>query len=105
MMALALQVKPGASVIGIQPPVLLAVGVACLQFHQVVLTSGTDVAPGRVKGSLHAVGLAVDLVIPGVSHPEVARVLRACLGGEFDVIAEDDHVHVEFQPDGVLSPE
>jgi len=64
-----------------------------------VVTSGLD---GRhKKGSLHYVGLAVDLrsryFVPAI-RATVTRELRGSLGDGFQVIGEKDHIHVEYDP-------
>lgn len=92
-------IKPGVQLSGIRPEIVLAIVVARSLFFRVKVTSVADVHTGRVSGSLHNVGLGVDLVVPGVPASRVAEKLRANLGPEFDVIPEPDHVHVEFQPD------
>ncbi|WP_119628113.1 hypothetical protein [Methylocaldum marinum] len=64
-----------------------------------VVTSGLD---GRhKKGSLHYVGLAVDLrsrYFAPSTRRTVTRELRRNLGDEFQVIDEKHHIHVEFDP-------
>lgn len=64
-----------------------------------VVTSGLD---GRhKKGSLHYAGLAVDLrsryFVPSI-RKKVTRELQRSLGGEFQVIREKHHIHVEYDP-------
>ena len=59
------------------------------------LTSGSE-GKHRTK-SLHFVGLAADIGLPG--HPEaVLPELRERLGEDYDVVAEGNHWHIEFQP-------
>jgi hypothetical protein len=64
-----------------------------------VVTSGLE---GRhKKGSLHYVGLAVDLrsrdFVP-TTRSQVTRELRRSLGDGFEVIGERHHIHVEYDP-------
>ncbi|CAI8958993.1 hypothetical protein [Methylocaldum szegediense] len=64
-----------------------------------VVTSGLD---GRhKKGSLHYAGLAVDLrsryFAPSICK-KVTHELQRSLGGEFQVIREKHHIHVEYDP-------
>jgi hypothetical protein len=64
-----------------------------------ILTSGTDRTHGW--GSLHYVGQGLDFRWDGYSMTTahlVASQLRSCLGKHYDVVVEDDHIHVEFQP-------
>lgn len=88
---------------GLRPEALLAVVVAHAAFEEIgcdcVVTAGVD---GQHKpGSLHYAGAAVDLrsrdVPPDVLPKLVAR-LRESLGEDFDVVQEQTHIHVEFQP-------
>lgn len=50
-------------------------------------------------GSLHYEGLAFDFRYPIKADKGVAIArIRAELGSDFDVIAEGDHIHVEYDP-------
>lgn len=91
-------IKSGVDVSGIRPEIVLAIVVARSIFYGIRVTSVSDVHTGRVTGSLHNVGLAVDLVPDWVSPEKGAPKLAAALGPQYDVIAEADHIHVEFQP-------
>lgn len=58
------------------------------------------------EGSLHYKGLAGDIrtfiSTPGDVSESTIRNLRDCaagtLGGEWDVVLEDDHLHIELDP-------
>lgn len=97
-------VKRGVRLIGMSPQVLLALVVAeqVLRSHDAgdaVVTSVIDGVHGR--GSLHYVGHAVDLrtrTIPAAVRDLVVEQIRLRLGDEYDVIAEADHLHIEWQP-------
>lgn len=72
--------------------------------YMCVLTSGKD---GKHKeDSLHYLGRAGDFrtrhVLPDIMQRIVARIKRE-LGMAFDVILEDDHLHVEYDPKGGLN--
>lgn len=102
-----LQLKPGVRLSGISPE--MAVGVNII--HSVwmkelkdipcVITSITD---GRHSvGSLHHTGNAVDLRIRNIPRGNVwmetfKYKLQDALGKSFDVVLEDTHFHVEFDP-------
>lgn len=64
-----------------------------------VITSGVD---GRhMPESLHYKGLAFDFRTRHVPQGDLAALtahLSDALGGNFDVVLESDHVHVEFDP-------
>lgn len=63
------------------------------------LTVTSAVRPPSGRRSLHWYGLAVDLRIWGLSHPDITRdTLAQRLGPDFDVVLETDHIHVEFDP-------
>lgn len=65
----------------------------------VEVNSVEDPAPGRVAGSLHAFGLAVDVDTVGDVDRDTAALgewLRRRLPPDYDVVLESTHVHVEF---------
>lgn len=98
-------IKPGASINGIQPELVLALLVCERVFRRytdapVVLTSAVDPAKGRVENSLHPSGWAIDVRKPsGNVVPRIVLDLNEALGAEFDVVLEEDHIHVEFDPE------
>lgn len=64
-----------------------------------VITSACDGKHGR--NSLHYKGLATDYrtwVICKKLRPELANRVRQALGPDFDVVLEDTHLHVEYDP-------
>lgn len=55
----------------------------------------------HMRGSLHYKGRAFDLRTRDLSGilPEVMKgKLEAVLGKDFDVVVENDHIHVEYDP-------
>ncbi len=91
--------KSGVQIRGIRPEIAVALSVASLLRTDVVCTSVTEGKHSR--GSLHYVGAACDLRTRHLAPPELAsfvRNLRGALTEEFDVVAESDHIHIEFQP-------
>jgi hypothetical protein len=65
-----------------------------------VVTSGRD--GQHMSGSLHYSGNAMDLRrhdldAKGVTGQAV-NMLRSQLGGDYDVVLESDHIHVEYDP-------
>jgi len=98
-----LLLKPGVRVAGLRPEILLAVIAAENVFEKagvdLVLTAGVD--GKHTAGSLHYVGQAVDFRtrdVPAADEPKLLARLRECLGPDYDVALEIDHLHVEFQP-------
>jgi len=97
-----LLLKPGVRVAGLRPEILIAIiaaervcadmGVDC------VITACVDGV--HQAGSLHYCGLAVDLrsrdFRTGDVDKAIARI-KQCLGADYDVVLEKDHIHVEFQ--------
>lgn len=77
--------------------------------HGVTVTSGNEGEPGdgiHSYGSLHypantpdGTGRAVDLRIWDVDAEEAVRKLREYLPNHFDIVLEEHHIHVEYQPD------
>lgn len=92
-----------ARITGIRPE--MAVGLQIIESvfkrrgFELIVTACTD--SRHRAGSLHYVGLAVDLGF-GTVGPEqrtpLILELREMLGPDFDVVLEADHLHAEFQP-------
>lgn len=69
-----------------------------------ILTAGIN--RGHMPKSLHHVGLALDFTWRGykkedednLDGKDVAAALSNLLGPTYDVVAEEDHEHLEFQP-------
>lgn len=98
-----MRLKGGVEAKGIQPEIILAIIAA----QHIYTTNGyglviTSLLDGKHSvNSLHYKGLAVDLRIrhlPKGAATLITSQLAESLGDEFDVILEDDHIHVEFDP-------
>lgn len=83
--------------------VLAAVVVASVYHdhnYECVITSATE--GSHSIGSLHYSGEALDFRtnhIPlKVVLDQMVTDIKLALGGDFDVVLEQDHLHVEFQP-------
>lgn len=62
-----------------------------------IVTSGKDGVHG--ENSLHPEGNAADIRIWHMEVPaNFVWAMRRVLGKEFDVILEDDHIHMEYDP-------
>jgi len=105
-----LRFKSSVSIRALEPQLLVALLLAeqvyAAEGIECVVTSGDD--PGHKPGSLHDVGLALDLRSKHVhpaSKPRVVAALRETLVPlGFEVLfeypgEEREHVHVEFDPD------
>jgi hypothetical protein len=98
-----LLIKPGVRIAGLRPEIVVAVIAASRVWeeagHDLMITSGIE---GRhMAGSLHYVGAAVDLRTNDLHADDVTKLVarvRECLGEEYDVVVEADHLHIEFQP-------
>jgi hypothetical protein len=91
----------GCRIAGIQPEGLAAVMVAASVYTKhnldLVWTAGLD--SKHMAGSLHYVGLAIDIGMPPANLRVVMeQELRDALGDDFDLVVEGDHWHAEFQP-------
>lgn len=101
-----LQIKYSARIEGVSPEIAIAQVIAYTVWLAMGfkgncrITSGTDDAPGRLPHSKHKIGMAFDLGIWRVGDriEELAKRLRICLGREFDVVVEKDHLHIEMDP-------
>jgi hypothetical protein len=94
--------KPGVPPDGLRPAVWHAVAEVAILFNAMGIsvldiTSTTD--GQHMAGSRHYLGLAVDIrtwKVPNVQ--KLAASLRAVLGPSYDVVVEETHLHVEFDP-------
>lgn len=98
-----IKVKRGVKLAGLRGEILFAILVAAGVYDKrgvdLVVTSANDSKHGR--GSLHYALLAVDLrtrTLPVAERPKVRDEIAGALGAEYDVVLEDDHLHIEFQP-------
>jgi hypothetical protein len=100
-----IQLKQGVDLRGIQPEILLAAMIAEPVFasrsKDLVITAALD--GKHMVGSLHYTGRAIDVRtaaagITGEQAHGIARDLQVALGAQFDVVVEDDHIHIEFDP-------
>lgn len=100
-----IRVKDGVKLSGLRPEILLAIYVIdgiyeSNGINYTYITSCTDGKHGR--GSLHYVGLAVDIrtnIIPSQGEKDKIREQIAySLGQEYDVVLESTHLHIEYQP-------
>ena len=99
-----MRLKFAAKTLGLQPPILVAWGVAEMVYKlfgaACVLTSGTDGT--HKEGSLHYKGMAIDLRTRDLTVDQrmgVFHYLRAILEPlGYDVVVEPDHFHVEYDP-------
>ena len=59
-----------------------------------------------MAGSLHYSGAAIDVRTRDLQPADVQKIIariKSCLGDDFDVLLEVDHIHIEFQPKDSLT--
>ena len=105
-----MEIKEGVNLTGLRPEILLAVLAANRiwagmgQTGQIlVITSALDRAHSH--GSLHYTGCAVDFRTNYFTPEEAGEAhatLKMAMGAQYDVVLEADHIHVEFQPKGLV---
>jgi hypothetical protein len=95
--------KPGVDLNGMKAELVYALLVADGVFSSLgkacTVTSVCDGKHGR--GSLHYVGLAMDLRTRHLTENEQREVkaeIAKRLGEQFDVVLEKTHLHIEFNP-------
>lgn len=97
-----MRIKKNVLIFGIRPEINVALQVAHSVYnsygYELTITSGTEGPHSR--GSLHFQGLAVDLRTRNVEtrmHQALRDEIADRLTSEFDVVLEDDHIHIEYQ--------
>ncbi len=101
---MSVTLKAGVQLRGMTPQILLVImvaeGVYGEHDYPLVVTSVCD---GKHSwNSLHYVGMAIDFRTRHLAAGDNLKItgeLKACLGLEFDVVLETDHIHVEWQPE------
>ena len=97
-----LKFKDGVFLDGLKQEALYAIDICLLTFHQMalplVLTSCRD--GEHAPYSHHYKGLAFDIRVWDISRriPEVCQKLQERLGPDYQVINEENHIHVEYDP-------
>lgn len=109
-----LSIKPGIRVYGIKPEILLGLMIvesvfASLHIPCVITSPANDSEKHSSPKSLHYQGQALDIRLPsrfnsapGLDQSVVDSVKNA-LGGDYDVILESNHIHVEYDPKPVVT--
>jgi hypothetical protein len=102
-----LNLKPGVRITGMRTEILLA-AVATMRVyeeagHDFTITACVD--GKHTTGSFPYAGAAIDVRTRELAPADVQKILaqiKACLGDDFDVVLEADHIHIEFQPKQAL---
>jgi len=88
--------------IGLKPEILDAkpiIAQVYQEFHRpVIWTAGVNGSHSR--NSIHYMGLALDVwTSPDWSDgKDITGIIRVRLGERYDVVYENDHIHIEYQP-------
>lgn len=101
-----MQIKPGVSLKQLKPQMVLAAIIVdqCFggQNLPCVVTAGDDGT--HMKGSLHYKGLALDFRTNHVQDAAILHLIvtniKARLAGDYDVVLEGNHLHVEWDQHG-----
>jgi len=99
-----MHLKHGTKLQGLRTEILVAAIVAQEVYEEECqeLTITSAVGRKHGKGSLHYVGLAIDLRTRDLDSKEqkarIVQKIRDRLTDEFDVVSEKDHIHIEYQP-------
>jgi len=98
-----MKIKPGVKICGIKPELMLAL-IVCNDIYRrygqdLVITSVID---GRHSyKSAHYSGNGADLrtrYFKSKILKKVVKAIKEALTIDFDVVVEDDHIHIEYQP-------
>lgn len=97
-----LRFKEGVFLKGLQPEMLIAIDLCLLTFNEMALTMTlTSCRDGKHSDySHHYKGLGIDIRVWDIKNriDSVCERLRERLGPEYQVINEEDHIHVEYDP-------
>ena len=98
-----MKLKPGVSVMGIKPEMLVGLMVAKSVYDEIgaelIVTSVCDGV--HSKKSLHYMGCAVDLRIRHITAAQaetVVHMLEKALPNDFFVLLESTHIHLSWRP-------
>ena len=97
-----MSLKAGVRTLGVRPEIVLALMIAKDVYAghgQAAAFVITSIIEGvHARASIHYMGGAVDLRRPVIKTTEIVDDLAAKLGDDYDVVLENDHVHIEWQP-------
>lgn len=95
-----IKLKKGVRLHGLRPELLLAIiiaeGIYENANESLVITSVID--GKHMRASIHYVGGAVDFRLPTSNEDRMRQRIAADVGGDFDVVLEKTHLHIEWQP-------
>lgn len=98
-----MRLKEGVRLKGVRPEIIIAMILSAdvLNVYDIELVI-TSVMDGKhMEGSKHYKGLAFDFRSRDIDEGDIVFVrmkLKEWLGSDYDVIYENDHFHVEYDP-------
>ena len=98
-----MRLKKGVRITGVRPETVLGMHTcdSVFQKHGIEMVVTSVMEGSHSRASLHYPGCAFDLRnrnVPQELRNEITLELQEALQDDFDVIAEGNHWHVEFQP-------
>jgi len=99
-----LKIKEGVKLHGLAPVMQTAITIADQVYEELglecVITSALDSKHG--EHSLHYKGFAIDIRTRDIQYEKtkvaIVDKIQSRLGSEFQVVLENDHIHIEFDP-------
>ena len=102
---MTIQLKEGVKCAGMRPEMMLGILVALGVYQELgyIMTITSIVDGKHSRTSLHYAGAAVDLRTRHMTEAhkaQAASLIASRLTEDFDVVLEETHIHMEFQPKG-----
>ena len=93
-------IKKGVRLHGIRSEIVLALMIVNEVYselgHEVIVTSVID--GKHMRASIHYTGGAIDIRAPKQKPETYTQRIAEALGDDFDVVLENGHIHIEWQP-------
>ena len=98
-----MRLKSGVRIFGVRPEIVFAMNVANEVYsrHKLELVITSIMDSKHSVGSLHYVGCAFDCRTRSLDVQTIEQIrtaIRTAIGDDYDVVVENNHVHIEFQP-------
>lgn len=97
-------IKPGVKIAGLKPEMQIALDYAeevYETFNHTLIITEALAETGHVKNSRHYTGHAIDIRIWNLGadlHRIFGRLLKGLEPMGFDIVLENDHIHIEYDP-------
>ena len=97
---MSMLIKAGVDISRLKPPIRKRLscvnGIYDAAGENMIITSTYEGNHGA--GSLHYADLAVDFGYPTIMNADFMIDFKACFHGDYDIVPEKDHIHVEYDP-------